>query len=99
MMAVGAIAGMAAVTACGGGGTERPTAPAAPVRAGTLKPAPDHGRPVITFRRIRYMGATMRILNVYRDGAMKVDIPNGGAGGSRFAGRLTPGTLRAIRRE
>ena len=56
-------------------------------------------RTLIVFRRVRYEGATMRILYVHADGSLNIDVPNGGAGMAKFDGRLTRRALRAIRRE
>ena len=53
---------------------------------------------LITFRRVRYEGATLRTLKVHADGAIDIDIPGGGAGWSDYAGTLKPAALREIRR-
>jgi len=90
---------------------QRPVGGAAGSQPAAAKPAPANEdaatwgnrakgpRTLIVFRRVRYEGATMRILYVRADGSLKIDIPNGGAGGAKFDGRLTPRALRAVRRE
>jgi hypothetical protein len=64
------------------------TGPGDPSKAPTL----------ITFRRVRYEGATLRTLKVHADGAIDIDIPGGGAGWSDYAGTLKPAALQEIRR-
>jgi hypothetical protein len=93
---------MLLIVACGDGGRagldRRPvvtgdtTADIAPQAA---KPAPQN---LIVFRRFRYEGATLRTLYLHADGTMDIEVPGGGAGGARFAGRVTPATLEAVRR-
>lgn len=54
---------------------------------------------LLVLRRIRYEGATLRTMYVHRDGSVSIDVPNGGAGGSKYAGRIAPGTFAVIRHE
>jgi hypothetical protein len=54
---------------------------------------------LLVVRRIRYEGATLRTLYVHTDGSVNVDVPNGGAGGAKLTGRITPRTLSALRRD
>ena len=98
------------VVACGGGSDRgfdrRPTATATvagdngqPTRWAEQTSSPDPNAPtnLIVFRRIRYEGATMRTLYLHRDGTMQIEVPGGGTGAARFAGRVTAGTLRDVR--
>jgi hypothetical protein len=65
-----------------------------------LQPQSQHPQPanLIVFRRVRYEGATLRTLYLHADGSMDIEVPGGGAGGSRYAGRVTPATLKAVER-
>ena len=75
-------------------------AAAAPAPAPKAAAAPKReARPVIVFRRVRYEGATLRVLTVRPDGSIHIDVPGGGAGGAQFDGRLTRSMLRGIRRD
>jgi hypothetical protein len=88
-LAVAAVGAAAVVAGCGGSHHTRAEAQArAPAK-------PD----IIVFRRVRYEGATLRTLHLHPDGTMDVDVPGGGAGGAKFAGRLKPAMLRAIKRD
>jgi hypothetical protein len=79
------------LSACGGSAdTAKRTAVAV-----AAKPQP---RTLIVVRRIRYEGATIKVMDVRADGSLKLKVPNGGAGGANFEGRLTPKALRAVRR-
>jgi hypothetical protein len=89
--------GVVLVLASCGGTAEHPRAKEQTATAEAHAPAAS--ATVITFRRVRYEGATLRTLYVHADGSIKVDVPGGGAGGAKFEGRLEPGTLRAIRRD
>jgi hypothetical protein len=100
-----AAATCAAFLAACGADTDERAAPPAAAKPAAAKPAAAKARPAapkapafLVFRRVRYEGATMRILTLRTDGAMSIDIPNGGAGGSFFSGRLKPRALRSIRR-
>ena len=96
-------AGCALVLA-GCGGSEREAGrPATAVRAAatpaaTPDPIARHGREVIVFRRVRYEGATLNVMTLYADGVLRIDVPNGGAGGAKFVSRATPRAVRAVRR-
>jgi hypothetical protein len=93
-LAAAALCG-ALFTACGEGGDDVAKLPPANDRAAAERPkAPAF----MVFRRVRYEGATMRILTLRTDGSMSIDIPNGGAGGSFFTGELKPAALRSLRR-
>ena len=87
---------------CGGGEREagRPAAAARPAAtpAATPEPAVRHGRKLIVFRRVRYEGATLNVMTLYADGFVKIDVPNGGAGGAKFVSRATPRAMRGVRR-
>ena len=88
-----------ALAGCGSGEREaaRPAAAhAAP--AATPAPAARHGRELIVFRRVRYEGATLNVMTLYADGFLKIDVPNGGAGGAKFVSRATPRAVRGVRR-
>jgi hypothetical protein len=94
----------AAAAACAGGCGEAGNTPVerpAPARAQRSAPErPGSASPVlITFKRVRYEGATLRILTLRADGSVRVDVPSGGAGRARFEGRMTPGALRRVRRD
>ena len=95
-------AGCALVLAgCGSGETETTGAPAAARPAATPAAAPaSHraARDLIVFRRVRFEGATLNVMTVRADGSLKIDVPNGGAGGAKFVSRLTPRALRGVRR-
>jgi hypothetical protein len=54
---------------------------------------------LIVFRRVRFEGATLRTLTLRDDGSFTLDVPGGGAGGAFYDGRVTPATLRAVRRD
>jgi hypothetical protein len=92
------------VAACGDGddaGLDRRPTVTARSADDTLQPqdrAAEHARDLIVFRRIRYEGATLRTLYLRRDGSMDIEVPGGGAGGSRYTGRVTGATLRAVKR-
>ena len=73
-------------------------AAATPVAAATPTPAQQHGRRLIVFRRVRYEGATMIVMSLYADGFIRLDVPNGGAGGAAFESRTTPRVVRGVRR-
>ena len=76
----------------GCGGADRHAEKARPVaKAAAESPT------LIVFRRVRYEGATLRTMYVHADGTLKIDVPNGGAGGANFTGRLTPRALRDVR--
>jgi hypothetical protein len=81
-----------ALAGCGSSEREavRPAAAPAPVAR--------HGRELIVFRRVRYEGATLNVMTLYADGFLKIDVPNGGAGGAKFVSRATPGAVRGVRR-
>ena len=87
---------------CGGGEREagRPAAAAHPAATPTATPDPAarHGRALIVFRRVRYEGATLNVMTLYADGFVKIDVPNGGAGGAKFVSRAKPRALRGVRR-
>jgi hypothetical protein len=94
-----------ALAACGSNEREagrpaaaaRPAAtPAAPAAAPDL--VAQHGRELIVFRRVRYEGATLNVMTLYADGFVKIDVPNGGAGGAKFVARATPRAVRGVRR-
>ena len=72
---------------------------AAPARTAAVAPARREAPPVIVYRRVRYEGATLRVLTVRPDGTIHIDVPGGGAGGSQFDGRLSRSMLRGIRRD
>ena len=96
-------AGCALVLAgCGGSEREagRPAtaARAAATPAATPDPIARHGREVIVFRRVRYEGATLNVMTLYADGFLRIDVPNGGAGGAKFVSRATPRAMRGVRR-
>jgi hypothetical protein len=111
MIAWAALAASAVLLVACGDGTQRgfdrrPTATTAydngqPARWGkqTAQPQTNPHAPanLIVFRRIRYEGATMRTLYLHHDGTMQVEIPGGGTGASRYDGRVTASTLRAVR--
>jgi len=96
-------AGCALVLAgCGGSEGEADRAPAASRPAATPAPAATppvrHGRVLTVFRRVRYEGATMNVMTLYADGFLKIDVPNGGAGGAKFVSRATARAVRGVRR-
>lgn len=96
-MLVGALIALV-ITGCGGS-EERAQRPAKPaVKAAPAKPKPEPPT-LIVFRRVRYEGATLRTLYVHADGSLKIDVPGGGAGGSKFTGKLTRQALREVRAE
>ena len=90
----------------GCGGSEREAAPSAATAsqpaaakpAASRDPAAGHGRKVIVFRRVRYEGATMNVMTLFADGFVKIDVPNGGAGGAKFVSQATPRAVRGVRR-
>ena len=77
------------IAGCGGG--EKETARAKPAARPAESPT------LIVFRRVRYEGATLRTMYVHADGTLKIDVPNGGAGGANFTGKLTRQALREVR--
>ena len=91
-----------ALAGCGGAEREsgRPAAAAHPAATPTATPAPaaKHGRELIVFRRVRYEGATLNVMTLYADGFVKIDVPNGGAGGAKFLAQATPRAVRRVRR-
>jgi hypothetical protein len=95
-------AGCALVLAgCGSGEAETTRAPAAarPAATPAATAAPRHAaRDLIVFRRVRFEGATLNVMTVRSDGSLKIDVPNGGAGGAKFVSRVTPRALRGVRR-
>jgi hypothetical protein len=74
---------------CGGSATK----PGATNAAAAAKASPT----LIVFRRVRYEGATLRTMTVHADGSLQIDVPNGGAGGANFTGKLTAQALREVR--
>jgi hypothetical protein len=94
-----------AAAGCGGGGDrDAPKTPKLPKppkpNAVTREEARARvKRNIIVFRRVRYEGATLRTLYLHPDGTMNVDVPGGGAGGSKFVGRVKPAVLAAIKRD
>ena len=97
-------AGCAAIVlaGCGSGETEvtrsRAAAPPPPVTAAATAVPRQAARDLIVFRRVRYEGATLNVMTVRADGSLKIDVPNGGAGGAKFVSHLTPRALRGVRR-
>jgi hypothetical protein len=91
-----------ALTGCGSRERDAGPAPAAArpaaTPAATPAPAARHGRKLIVFRRVRYEGATMIVMSLYADGFVRLDVPNGGAGGAAFESRTTPRVVRGVRR-
>ena len=90
-----------AVALAGCGSNEREAARPAAMRAtpaATPDPVARHGRVLIVFRRVRYEGATLNVMTLYADGFLKIDVPNGGAGGAKFVSRATPRAVRGVRR-
>ena len=91
-----------ALAGCGNSDREagRPAAAAHPAAtpAATPDPVARHGRELIVFRRVRYEGATLNVMTLYADGFLKIDVPNGGAGGAKFVSQATPRALRGVRR-
>ena len=92
-----------ALAGCGSSEREAGSRPAAAPRAAaapvaTPTPAAQHGRRLIVFRRVRYEGATMIVMSLYADGFVRLDVPNGGAGGAAFESRTTPRVVRGVRR-
>ena len=73
-------------------------AQAAATPAATPDPVARHGRKLIVFRRVRYEGATLNVMTLYADGFVRIDVPNGGAGGAKFVSRATPRAVRGVRR-
>jgi hypothetical protein len=93
-MLVGALVALV-FTGCGGiDDRTAVTTPAPPAKTDTAKP---DSPTLIVFRRVRYEGATLRTMYVHADGSLKIDVPNGGAGGSNFTGKLTADALREVR--
>ena len=89
-MLVGALVALG-FAGCGSSGDSHAARP--PAKAAAKPPAPT----LIVFRRVRYEGATLRTLYVHADGSLQVDVPNGGAGGANFTGKLTADALREVR--
>jgi len=90
-----------ALAGCGSGEREagsRAAAAVTPAAAATPTPTQQHGRRLIVFRRVRYEGATMNVLSLYADGFVRIDVPNGGAGGAAFESSTTPRVVRGVRR-
>ena len=91
-----------ALAGCGTGEREDRSRPAAaqsaPVPAATPAPEARHGRKLIVFRRVRYEGATLNVMSLYADGFVRIDVPNGGAGGAAFESRATRRAVRGVRR-
>jgi hypothetical protein len=91
-----------ALAGCGSNEREsgRPAAAARPAATPTATPRliAQHGRELIVFRRVRYEGATLNVMTLYADGFLKIDVPNGGAGGAKFVSRATPRAVRGVRR-
>jgi hypothetical protein len=100
----------ALLVACGGGSRGLDRRPSATISGDngyptgrvvqTMQPQTNPHPPkyVIVFRRVRYEGATLRTLYLHRDGRIDVEVPGGGAGGSRYDGRVTKATLRSVQR-
>ena len=80
---------------CGGNEKSAPVAakPGSAAQAHAGKEPPT----LIVFRRVRYEGATLRTMYVRADGSLEIDVPNGGAGGATFTGRLSREALREVR--
>ena len=92
-------AGCAFVLAgCGGGEREAEHRAPAARPAATPDPVAVHGRKLIVFRRVRYEGATMNVMSLYADGFVRIDVPNGGAGGAAFEAQATRRAVRGVRR-
>src|SRR5689334_16999648 len=90
-MLVGAFVALG-IAGCGGTGKQAAaTQPAASSASASESPT------LIVFRRVRYEGATLRTMYVHADGSLKIDVPNGGAGGANFTGKLTAQALREVR--
>ena len=83
----------AALAGCGASDDPKPPRVDAPAAQARTEP-----QPLIVFRRVRYEGATLRTLKLYENGAVDIDIPNGGAGWSDYTGSLRPAALQRIRR-
>ena len=95
--------GARAGAGCGGAERESGHPAAAAARpaatpAATPDPVAKHGRVVTVFRRVRYEGATLNVVTLYADGFIRIDVPNGGAGGAKFVSRTTPSVVRGVRR-
>ena len=88
-----ALAGCGAASARPSTGRRRPARPGGDARSGRR-----HGRKLIVFRRVRYEGATLNVMTLYADGFVRIDVPNGGAGGAKFVSQATPRALRGVRR-
>jgi hypothetical protein len=88
-----------ALAGCGGSEREADRPAAAVARPAVIpEPVARHGRKLIVFRRVRYEGATLNVMTVYADGFLKIDVPNGGAGGAKFVSQATPRAMRGVRR-
>ena len=91
-----------ALAGCGSGereaGVPAAAAHAAATPAATPDPVARHGRKLIVFRRVRYEGATLNVMTLYADGFVRIDVPNGGAGGAKFVSRATQRAVRGVRR-
>lgn len=105
LMVVRSVAGVACALVIGGCGSgERAAGPRpaaakpASTPAATATPQARHGRRLIVFRRVRYEGATMNVMTLYADGFVRIDVPNGGAGGAAFESNTTPRVVRGVRR-
>jgi len=94
-MLLGALVALV-LTGCGGTGSDKAAAKRSAPAAKTAAPAPE-APTLIVFRRVRYEGATLRTMYVHADGSLKIDVPNGGAGGANFTGKLTADALRDVR--
>ena len=92
-MLVGALVALV-FAGCGGSDDKSSAKRAAP---GAETAAKAESPTLIVFRRVRYEGATLRTMYVHADGSLKIDVPNGGAGGANFTGRLTRQALREVR--
>ena len=85
---------MIALGIAGCGGTPKTAGPPPAAKATAAK---TQSPTLIVFRRVRYEGATLRTMTVHADGSLQIDVPNGGAGGANFTGKLTAQALREVR--
>jgi hypothetical protein len=90
-------AALAAAALAGCGSEETAQKPEKPRL--TWAESPTAKNTILVVRRLRYEGATLQTMYVHADGSVNLDIPNGGAGGSKYTGHIAPQRFATLQRQ